>query len=67
MILAEYHQGRSWGGGCAPVPPHIACLMMAALKVLRAARPFGYRADHYADAINYIKFAQALAPKGRRS
>ncbi len=55
VLLAEY-----WQVGVDTIPPHIVCLMLAQLKLLRAARPFQYHRDSCDDAINYTQFALDL-------
>ena len=52
---AEYEGGD--------VPGHVVCLMMAMGKLQRAANPKRYQRDDYVDAINYVRFAERLAPK----
>jgi len=45
------------------LPPRIVCLMLAQLKLLRAAKPHAYNADDYCDAKNYLDFAEELEQK----
>ena len=40
-----------------PIPSHVVCLMMAALKIERAALPFKFSEDDYVDAKNYLDFS----------
>jgi hypothetical protein len=40
------------------IPPHVVLLMMAQLKVSRAARPFGFKQDNYLDGIAYLQLAE---------
>ncbi len=42
------------------IPGHVVSLIMAQLKILRAALPFRFDHDHYIDARNYITFAQQV-------
>jgi hypothetical protein len=72
--LAHRNVGLIWAGILSdhfgkpipPIPAHVCALMMTAFKVGRAVRPYKYSADHYDDARNYLDFAQAMAPKGRK-
>ena len=40
------------------IPPRIVALMMAALKLVRAARPYKRDEDAYDDAMNYVQYAR---------
>jgi hypothetical protein len=40
-----------------PIPPHIVCLLLGAMKVERAAAPFEFHQDNYDDAVNYVRMA----------
>lgn len=61
LILRE-----CWQANLPPIPTHVACLMLAQLKLLRAARPFKFSQDDYDDARNYIDFAQETHPKNKK-
>lgn len=52
-----------WQKELPDIPPHIVDLMMVQLKVLRAAKPLGHRADDYVDARNYLDFAEEADPQ----
>lgn len=51
-LLSEYLQTD-----VADLPPHIVELMLVALKLHRACRPFGRNEDDYVDGLNYLGFA----------
>ena len=42
------------------IPPHIVLLMMAQLKVSRAARPYSFKQDNYIDGIAYFDLAEEV-------
>lgn len=42
----------------APITPHMAALMLAAMKVMRATMKF--KVDNYDDASAFLSFAQSL-------
>lgn len=41
-----------------PISPKTVALMMAALKLVRAARPYKRDNDAYEDALNYVEYAR---------
>ena len=44
-----------------PLPAHVVCLLLVALKASRAVRPKQFQIDDYLDMHNYNGFAAALA------
>lgn len=42
------------------LPPHLVGLMLASLKLQRAAKPYEGHLDNYVDATNYVALAQQL-------
>ena len=46
-----------------PIPAHIVCLLLAAMKVERAAAPFQAHPDNIDDGINYLKMAFETDPR----
>lgn len=40
------------------IPPHVVLLMMAAMKINRAVRPFRQKQDNYTDGIAYVQLAE---------
>lgn len=57
--------GRAWAAilsdfmqeDLPDLPPHVVELLLVALKVQRAARPFRRSEDDYVDGLNYLQFA----------
>ena len=45
------------------LPPHLVCLMLASLKLHRAAKPFEVTPDTYLDARNYTTLAERVDPR----
>lgn len=50
-----------WDPSKGPIPADVVCLMMAALKISRAANPHApVLHDNYIDGQNYLDFAERL-------
>jgi len=47
------------------IGPRVVALMMASLKIVRAARPYKRDEDAYDDAMNYVQYAREFDGRDR--
>lgn len=66
--------GLAWAGlltdhfqrPIAPIPAHVVALMMASLKLQRAAKPLKASADDIHDGLNYLACARETDPRHKK-
>lgn len=63
QAILEAHFQQALPG---PIPAHVVALMMGALKLTRAATPFGFRNDNYTDMVGYAMIAHRCDPRSRK-